>query len=92
MNTKQHFQLIDGTFTPDQARQVLGSMVKSKIDFHSLVKHSEAERAAQSGLSSEGRLITLRELDEKLKALFESAKSAGKNLEVKGSFEITLTD
>ena len=92
MNTQQHFQLIDGTFTPDQARQVLGSMVKSKIEFHSLVKHSESERSAQSGLSSEERLRALRALDEQLKALFESAKADGKKLEVKGSFDITLVD
>jgi hypothetical protein len=92
MNTPRKFQLIDGTFTPDEARHVLCAMVKSKIDFHSLAKHSETERSAQSGLSSEERLIALRELDEKLKALFASAKAAGKKLEVKGGFEITLTD
>lgn len=92
MNTQQHFQLIDGTFTPDQARQVLGAMVKSKIDFHSLAKHSENERSAQSVLSSEERLLALRELDEQLKALFESAKDSGKRLVVKGGFEITLAD
>lgn len=92
MNTQQHFQLIDGTFTPDQAREVLGAMVKGKIDFHSLVKHSETERSAQSGLNSEERLVALRELDEQLKALLESAKASGKRLVVKGGFEITLAD
>jgi hypothetical protein len=92
MNTQHQFELIDGTFTPDQARQVLGAMVKSKIDFHSLLKHSENERSAQSGLSSEERLPALRELDQKLKALFESAKTDGKKLIVKGGFEITLVD
>ena len=92
MNKQQHFQLIDGTFTPDQARQVLGAMVKSKIEFHSLAKHSETERSAQSGLNSEERLLALRQLDAQLKALFESAKAAGKKLEVKGGFDITLTD
>lgn len=92
MNEQQHFQLIDGTFTPDQARQVLGAMVKSKIDFHSLVKHSEKERSGDSGLNSAERLIALRELDEKLKKLLISAKAEGKKLVVKGGFEITFAD
>ncbi|MCU0776898.1 MAG: hypothetical protein MUF86_04445 [Akkermansiaceae bacterium] len=67
-------------------------MVKSKIDFHSLVRHSETERAGDSGLNSEERLVALRELDGKLKALLGSAKAEGKRLVVKGGFEITLAD
>lgn len=84
-----HFQLIDGTFTPDQARQVLGAMVKSKIDYHSLEKRSEGER---SGIphDSEQRLQSLRALDTELKSLFESARASGAKLKVTGSIEITL--
>ena len=86
-----HFQLIDGTFTPDQARQVLGAMVKSKIDYHTLEKHSEGER---SGIlhDSEQRLQSLRALDTKLKSLFESTRASGAKLKVTGSIEITLVE
>lgn len=91
MNTPQHFQLIDGTFTPDQARQVLGAMLKSKIDFHSLENHSERERSGVVDHSVE-RLQILRALDANLKALFDSASSSGANLKVKGNIEITLVD
>jgi len=92
MNTPKHFQLIDGTFTPDEARQVLGAMVKSKIDFHTLAKHSEGERSGCSGALSEERLRALRGLDLELKALFESALASGANLKLKGNIEITLED
>jgi hypothetical protein len=92
MNTPHHFKLIDGTFTPDQARQVLGAIVKSKIDFHSLNKLSETERSAQSDLSSEERLQSLRALDTELKALFKSAQASGAKLKVTGSFEIALVE
>lgn len=87
-NQTYHFQLIDGTFSPDQARQVLGTMVKNKIDYHSLEKHSEGER---SGIPdhSEERLQALRALATELKALFESAQASGVQLKVKGNIEIT---
>ncbi len=67
-------------------------MVKSKIDFHSLVRHSETERSARSGLNSEERLVALRELDEELKELLDYAQAEGKRLAVKGGFEITMAD
>lgn len=90
-NQAHHFQLIDGTFTPDQARQVLGAMVKSKIDFHSLEKHSEGERSGIPNHSEE-RLQSLRALDAELKALFESARASGAKLKVTGNIEITLME
>ncbi len=86
-----HFQLIDGTFTPDQARQVLGAMVKSTIDYHTLERHSQGER---SGIphDSEQRLQSLRGLDTELKALFESARASGAQLKVTGEIKITLME
>ncbi len=91
MNTPQQYQLIDGTFTPDQARQILGAMVKSKIDFHTLEKHSEAERSGPTAITS-ARLETLRNLDAVLKSLFEKARATGATLKVRGNIEITLMD
>ena len=91
MNTHKEFQLVNGTFTPDQARQVLGAMVKSKIDFHTLEGHSEAERSGTANHSNE-RLSQLRNLDVDLKELFETAKQNGANLKVSGSFRITIID
>lgn len=92
MNTQTYqFQLIDGTFSPDQARQVLGAMVQSKIDYHTLEKHSEGER---SGIThhSEERLQSLRALAAKLKDVFESAHASGAQLKVTGEIKITLME
>ena len=44
MHDKQRFQLIDGTFSPSKAGQVLHSLVQSKIDYHSLQKLSDLVR------------------------------------------------
>ncbi len=85
------FQLIDGTFTPDQARQVLGAMVQSKIDYHSLERHSESERSGITH-SSEERLRALRALATELKDVFESAHASGAQLKVTGEIKITLME
>jgi len=92
MNSIQQFQLIDGTFTPDEARQILGAMVKSKIDFHTLVKHSDDERSGDAGDLHEKRLRALRDLDAELKNLIESALATGAKLKVKGKIEIALIE
>lgn len=85
------FQLIDGTFTPDQARQVLGAMVQSKIDYHTLEKHSEGERSGMTHHSEE-RLRSLRALAAELKDVFESSYPSGAQLKVTGKIEITLME
>ncbi len=85
------FQLIDGTFTPEQARHVLCAMVKSKIDYHTLEQHSEGER---SGLHShsEERLEYLSQLDAELRQLFARAAANGKKLCVTSALKITEVD
>lgn len=90
-NQTHHFQLIDATYTADQARQVLGAMVKSKIDYHSLEKHREGER---SGLPnhSKKRFQSIRTLDADFNALFESARTSGAKLKVAGNIEIALIE
>jgi len=91
MHTPQSYQLIDGTFTPEQARGILGAMVKSKIDFHALERQSQAERSGKTNHSEE-RLQALRTLDADLKSLCEKAQAAGAKLNVQGKIEITLED
>lgn len=92
MDTPQKFKLIDGIFSPAQAKQVLGVMVKGKIDFHSLEKHSDNERSGGGREISEARLDYLRDLDRKLRILSEEAKASGKRLKVSGEIEITFVD
>ena len=56
MKDKQHFQLIDGTFTPSEASRVLLSLVKSKMDCHSIEKFSNEVRFGRDLAHSEKRL------------------------------------
>jgi hypothetical protein len=92
MDSPQKFKLIDGIFSPEQAQRVIGVMVKGKIDFHNLERHSDSERSVVGVEKSEARLEYLKDLDRKLKLLAEEAKAAGKKLRVVGDIEITFLD
>lgn len=65
--------------------------MQSKIDYHSLEKHSEDER---SGIThnSEERLRSLRALAAELKDIFESTYTSGAQLKVTGKIEISLVE
>jgi hypothetical protein len=89
--TKQQcFKLIDGTFTPSEAKQVLLSMVKSKIDFHGLQLLSNRERFGRDVDHSEKRLVVLKGLESSLKELLESAAQTNQKLRVDGWIEISF--
>jgi hypothetical protein len=89
MKDPQRFQLIKGTFTPAEAARVLLSLVKSKIDYHSLEKLSNEERFGRDVAHSEKRLQELKELQIELKEVFAAATSAEQTLKIKGWIEIT---
>lgn len=90
MNDIQQFQLIDGTFTPAEASRVLLSLVKSKMDYHSMEKFSNEERFGHDPSRSEKRLRELEKLNTALIEFFASAADAKQNLRINGRIEITL--
>ena len=92
MNTTLYFELIDGTFSPKEASQVLGSMLKSKIDYHSLVSHSDSELSGDSKIRFKERFQQLQNLNSKLKELFETAATANRNLKICGRLKIDFVD
>ena len=89
MQTKQQLRLIEGTFTPAEATQMLLSLVKSKIDFHTLEKASNKERFGSDGAQSEVRLVALRSLRHEITALCQSA-AGEQRLKIDGWIEITI--
>ena len=88
MKDKQHFQLIDGTFTPSEASRVLLSLVQRKMDYHRLEQFSNEVRLNQDPSHSEKRLQDLAKLENALKELFASAADAKQNLKINGWIEI----
>lgn len=90
MDTKHTLQLIDGDFSGPEAAHVLLSLVKSKIDFHTLLRVSNEERFGRDVSNSERRLAELRQLQEAIRSICSAASEAGQRLQVNGWIEITL--
>ena len=92
MNETQHFQLIEGVFTAEDASRILGAMVKGKIDYHTLERHSHSERDRAEQIRSEQRLDALRDLNSRLKELLEAAVAEKRRLKISGVIEISPAD
>jgi hypothetical protein len=90
MDSKRTLKLIDGEFSATEATRVLLSVVNSKIDFHTLAKVSNVERFGRDIANSERRLAELRQLQETVRSICQSASEAGQRLQVNGWIEITL--
>ena len=90
MNNPQRFHLIDGTFSPLEARQVLLSMVKSKIAHHSLEQFSHEERFGRDVAHSEKRLEKLRALDVAIRELLAMAVEEKQTLKIDAWIDITI--
>jgi len=82
------FKLIDGTFSPTDARSVLTTIVSAKINFHSLKQFSETIRFGGDQSHSAQRISELKKLSEELNLLLNEAYAKGLRLKIKGNIEI----
>lgn len=92
MNEPQHFQLINGVFTAEDASRILGAMVKGKIDYHTLERHSHSERNREAQIRTEERLDELCEINAQIKELLETAAAGKRSLRISGVIEIAPAD
>lgn len=90
MSKTETIELIKGTFTPDEAREVLLRMLNSKIDFHNLKNLSSRERFGKPDSYSEQRLEVLKEARKKVETLISNSIDEEKKLTIKSSIEIII--
>ena len=78
--------MINGTFTPIEARDVLLNLLDSKINFHNLKDWSSRERFGKPDADSEQRLKHLKDSKDKVETLI--IKSINEDSEEKS---VTIT-
>lgn len=88
MKAEQSFQLIDGSFSPQQAREILGAMIRHKIDYHSREKFSNSERFGEIKSCNEKRFKSLQLLEKQLMQALQEAEKSGKSLIIEGVIKI----
>ena len=90
MKKTETIELIKGTFTPNEAREIILQMLNSKINFHNLKNFSSRERFGKPDADSEQRLRNLNESRNKVKSLILESIDEEKKLIINSSIEITI--
>jgi hypothetical protein len=86
-----NYRLISGVFSPDEAREVLMTLIEGKISFHLRNNWSRRELFGDTGVAGEKRINQLLQTKEDLAALIEQAKKAGMQLNIDCNIGITMT-
>lgn len=87
---EKNIKLIDGTYSPNEAAEILYSVVNDKIKFHNIQINSAIERNAEDTFHSEKRLAELAFAKEKIAAMLEEARNAHAHLEISGMIEVKI--
>ena len=88
---KKSYRLIGGVFHPDQANQLLMTLIQDKLSFHQRNNWSRRERFGESDAAGTKRMNELRQTKADIIALIEEAKADGMELTINCNIEITLT-
>ncbi|MFS4468721.1 hypothetical protein [Maribacter sp. 2210JD10-5] len=91
--TKQDIKLIDGKFTPTEAKDLLVALIDHKINFHKLERLA-VYAVAPDGDTEEpsGRIGELEYEKNVLNDIIAIARREGKKLKISGDVEITFED
>ncbi|WP_445453835.1 hypothetical protein [Flavobacterium sp. 25HG05S-40] len=77
---KKEFQLIESTFTPDDANNLLSTMITNKVNYHKIDDFSNHIRYDRDSGHSRKRINELLQTKEELTEFIRTAKLKGVNL------------
>jgi hypothetical protein len=87
---KQRYSLINGVFLPDEARQVLLTLIHNKISFHQRNDWSRRERLGDTDPPGTRRVDQLIATREELQAMLADAEALGMNLVINCDIDIRV--
>lgn len=88
MNNTENIVLVNGVFTPDEAKEVLLALIGNKIHFHQMRNFSSEERFGKPDPLSVKRLSELYESRKQVVSLLDEAASVGYKLEIESFINI----
>ncbi len=87
----QKVQLVEGTFTPSEASDVISALITEKINFHKLQRLSKVEGNIHSDCNyPDGRVQELENEKIVAKEFISMARKEGSNLRINGILEISF--
>ena len=90
METKSNLILINGIFSPEEAKEVLMNILASKVQFHELKNLRSIVTKDSEDQTSISRVRQLKETIEELKLILNEASENNMGLSIKSNIEITL--
>lgn len=92
MKNIENLTLIEGTFSHDEAKEILGNIISSKINFHNNKNWSSQERFGKEDETAQKRIPALKKEMEKLNAILATAKDNNKKLVISSQIIISLSN
>ena len=93
VKTKQKIQLVDGTFSPSEASDVIIALLEQKINFHKLQRLSWCEGNKDANTKyPDDRIQELENEKTIAKDFINSVRWEGKKLRIDGVLNITLEE
>ena len=90
MENGYQFKLIEGQFSPSEARKVLLALINSKINFHNLEIFSNQIRFDEENSHSKIRIDCLLEASEYIRDLIDDASLKGMDFNIESVIQIEL--
>ncbi len=90
MKAKQPIKLIEGNFSPEDAKVILVELINHKIHFHSLKNFSSEERFGKPEEGAQKRIEELKESREEIILLIQQAVDNNTNLRIESSIFISF--
>lgn len=91
VETLQKVQLVEGTFTPSEASDVISALIDEKINFHKLQRLSLCEGHQDANTTyPDGRIGELMREKDIAKDIIREARTMGYQLQIDGTLEITF--
>lgn len=82
------FDVIKGEFTPAEAKEIIGYLIRKKIQFHQGRNFSKEIRQGMQDEDSIQRIQQLRQMRNEIDKLIENAENDGKKLKVNATIKI----
>ena len=86
----QEINLIVGSFSPQEARKVLTTVIKSKINYHKIELLSDYERFNTDESNSHKRIAYLQNALENVLELVNKAIEENKSFEIVGNISVII--
>lgn len=92
MEKTHNLKLIEGEFTPLEARKVIFDLISSKISYHSLEAFSIKERFNGDVSDSVKRIEELKDTRKRLEEIITYTSEKGLNLKIESAIEISFIE